>query len=87
MQDRARRARRPGGDLDNGPTFGVGDLRLDNGLELRVPKEANRPPPGGPPVPVKDPPAPAAPPAKARSGLGRQFGRLGGAVSGRGKRN
>lgn len=86
VQERARRARRPGGDLDHGSTFGVGDLRLSDGLELKLPKEANRAP-AAPPVPVKDPPAPSAPPAKARSGLGRQFGRLGGAVSGRGKRN
>ncbi|KAL2258932.1 hypothetical protein VTK26DRAFT_7565 [Humicola hyalothermophila] len=42
---------------------------------------------GGPPVPAKDGPAGGkAEPTTKRSGLGRQFGRLGGAVAGRGKR-
>ncbi|KAK1766407.1 ARM repeat-containing protein [Phialemonium atrogriseum] len=85
VQERARRAQRPGGDLDHGPTFGVGDLRLSDGLEMKA-KDASRPP-ASQPMPAKDPPAPAAPVVKPRSGLGRQFGRLGGAVSGRGKRN
>ena len=35
---------------------------------------------------AKDPPAPVQGVSKAKSGLQRQFGRLGGAVSGRGKR-
>lgn len=75
VQERARRLQRPGsGDLDD--SYGVGELRIAD--EPR--KEAARPA-----VPAKDPPTPA-PPTKPRSGLGRQFGRLGGAVAGRGKR-
>ncbi|KAK5653549.1 hypothetical protein OQA88_8808 [Cercophora sp. LCS_1] len=75
VQERARRLQRPGsGDMDD--SYGVSDLRITD--EPR--KEAARPA-----VPAKDPPAPT-PPAKPRSGLGRQFGRLGGAVAGRGKR-
>ena len=85
MQERARRAQRVGGELDDGPTLAMADLRLSDGLELKIPKEGARLG-AGPPVPLKDAPTPAAPVAKPRSGLGRQFGRLGGAVSGRGKR-
>ncbi|KAK0648790.1 ARM repeat-containing protein [Cercophora newfieldiana] len=79
VQERARRLHRVGGDLDDG-ALGVGDLRLAD--ETRGTKELSA---RAPPVPVKDPPPPPTP-AKARSGLGRQFGRLGGAVAGRGKR-
>lgn len=85
VQERARRAQRMGGDLDDSPpALGVGDLRLSDGFEKAGPgpKEGTRPP-----VPSKDLPTPAVPAVKPRSGLGRQFGRLGGAVSGRGKRN
>lgn len=85
VQERARRAQRVGGELDDGPTLAMADLRLSDGLELKIPKEGARLG-AGPPVPLKDAPTPAAPVAKPRSGLGRQFGRLGGAVSGRGKR-
>ncbi|KAK4452078.1 ARM repeat-containing protein [Podospora aff. communis PSN243] len=81
VQERARRLQRLGGDLDDG-TLGVGDLRISDGIEPRGSKELSA---RAPPVPVKDPPPPT-PPAKPRSGLGRQFGRLGGAVAGRGKR-
>lgn len=82
VQERARRLHRMGGDMDDHSTFGLGDLHVNNGgPEVRNGKEAaGRPPP----VPVKDAPAPV-PAAKTRTGLGRQFGRLGGAV-GRGKR-
>jgi vacuole morphology and inheritance protein 14 len=84
VQERARRAQRTGGDVDDGPALEVGDLRLSDGFEKAGtgPKEGVRPP-----VPSKDLPTPAVPAVKPRSGLGRQFGRLGGAVSGRGKRN
>jgi len=83
VQERARRLQRPGGDADDAPTFGAGDMRIAEGLpESRGAKEVAA---RAPPVPVKDTPAPT-PPAKARSGIGRQFGRLGGAVAGRGKR-
>lgn len=81
VQERARRAQRLGGDLDDRPTLGVGDLRITDGLEMAPPKA-----PAGraPPVPLKDAPAPTPPAAKPKSGLGRQFGRLG--AVGRGKR-
>ncbi|KAJ9138543.1 ARM repeat-containing protein [Coniochaeta hoffmannii] len=84
VQERARRAQRVGGDLEDSPALGVGELRLSDGFEKAGPgpKEGARPP-----VPSKDLPTPAVPAVKPRSGLGRQFGRLGGAVSGRGKRN
>lgn len=74
VQDRARRAQRmmDGSSLDDGPNFS----------ELRIAqKEPLRPAPA---VPPKDA-TPVVPPKK--TGLGRQFGRLGASVSGRGKRN
>ena len=80
VQDRARRAQRPGGDLDDGPH--LADLRITSEApEVKMLKEVGRP--IGPPVPPKEVPVPAAVPAKARSGLSRPFGRLGGS---RGKR-
>lgn len=81
VQERARRAQRLGGNLDDGPTLGVGDLRITDSLDMPAAKPMGR----APPVPQKDAPAPTAPAAK-KSGLGRQFGRLGGAMPGRGKR-
>ncbi|KAJ9134797.1 ARM repeat-containing protein [Pleurostoma richardsiae] len=84
VQERARRMQRSGGDLDDGPTFGMQELRLADELDAKAPKDVSRPG-AGPLVPVKEAPtAPTVP--KPRSGLGRQFGRLGGAVSGRAKR-
>ncbi|KAK0610480.1 ARM repeat-containing protein [Bombardia bombarda] len=86
VQERARRLQRVGGEFDEGSAFGMGEMRIGDGtMEPRgggVKEASGR----GPPVPVKDPPATAQPAQKPRSGLGRQFGRLGGAVSGRGKR-
>ncbi|KAL8375750.1 hypothetical protein RB595_007054 [Gaeumannomyces hyphopodioides] len=84
VQDRARRAQRPGGvgDLDDG---GPGlDLRLGESLDAKPTKDARA---GGPiqppPVPLKDAPAQAKP----RAGLGRPvFGRFGGAGGARAKR-
>ncbi|POS72951.1 vacuole morphology and inheritance protein [Diaporthe helianthi] len=84
VQERARRAQRLGGDRDDQPTLGVGDLRILDAAEMAPPKTVvGR---AGPPVPVKDSPVPTPPAAKPKSGLGRQFGRLGASVSGRGKR-
>lgn len=81
VQDKARRAQRLGGGLDDGPDFS--ELRYGDAASGM--KEPPRPV-AGPPVPQKDPPVP--PPAqKKSSGIGRQFGRLGGAVAGRGKRS
>ncbi|GKT39912.1 protein VAC14 [Colletotrichum spaethianum] len=83
VQERARRAQRHSGDVDDGrSSLGVADLRLGDGLETKGPKEARNP--SGPPVPIKDPLPPAVPPAVKRSGLGmRQIRNLGGAVRGK----
>ncbi|KAI1207397.1 vacuole morphology and inheritance protein [Annulohypoxylon truncatum] len=76
VQDRARRAQRMmEGGLDDGPAF--------SGIRITE-KEPPRPA-AGPTVPPKDSTPAAAPPK--RSGLTRQFGRLGASVSGRGKRS
>ncbi|KAI8627557.1 vacuole morphology and inheritance protein [Xylariaceae sp. FL1651] len=81
VQDKARRAQRVmrGGSLDDGPDFS--ELRIHEGTGA---KETARPAAGSP-VPQKDPTPPAPP--KRTTGLGRQFGRLGASVSGRGKRS
>lgn len=84
VQERARRVQRHPGDGDDGPGLGIGELRLGDGLDVRGAKER---PALVPPALVKEAAQAAVPAAKPRSGLGRQFGRLGGAVSGRGKRN
>lgn len=86
VQERARRAQRLGGDLDDRPTLGVGDLRIMDGPEMSNSKAPVGRAAAGPPVPLKDAAAPTPPAVKPRSGLGRQFGRLGASVSGRGKR-
>ncbi len=87
VQERARRAQRPGGDLDDMPGLGLGDLRnFGEPSDAKTTRDTGRTALGPPPVPVKDGPTPAAPASKVRSGLGRQFGRFGGAVSGRNKR-
>jgi vacuole morphology and inheritance protein 14 len=78
VQEKARRAQRPGGDLDDG--F---DGRVGEGLDTRAFKDLARL--QGPSLPVKDaliaPAAPAAQANKSKTSLGK-FGRLGGAVSG-----
>ena len=77
VQDKARRAQRLGGGLDEGPDFS--EFRLSDGLGW---KDTART--AAPPVPQKETtPAPAAAPPR-KSGLGRQFGRLG--AVGRGKK-
>ncbi|KAK6193327.1 hypothetical protein LQW54_012560, partial [Pestalotiopsis sp. IQ-011] len=81
VQDKARRAQRLGGGLDEGPDFS--ELRY--GDVASGMKEPPRPL-AGPPVPQKDAQPQPPPPQKKSSGIGRQFGRLGGAVAGRGKR-
>lgn len=79
VQERARRAQRPGGDFDDG----LGEARVGDGLDARAFKDLARL--QGPPLPVKDTP-PAAAVNKSKTSLGK-FGRLGGAVaSGRPKR-
>ncbi|KAI1277804.1 vacuolar protein 14 C-terminal Fig4p binding-domain-containing protein [Xylaria sp. FL0933] len=80
VQERARRAQRlmDGGSFDDGSD--LSELRIGDGMGV---KETARPTTTGPPVPQKDTTTTAAP---RRIGLGRQFGRLGATVAGRGKR-
>ncbi len=68
-------------DNDDVPSIGVGELRIGDGSFDHRGKDARTT--SGNAAPQKDANAPAA----KKSGLGRQFGRLGGAVSGRSKRN
>ena len=79
VQERARRAQRPGGEFDDG----LGEARAGDGLDARAFKELARL--QGPPLPAKDtPPNPTGGQTaayKSKSSLGK-FGRLGGAVSG-----
>lgn len=92
VQERARRLHHMGGGGDLDDPSG-GDSRIRDGMADQRGQGADTGG-GGPgrgtrgPVPaVKEtPPAKPEPIPKPRSGLGRQFGRLGGAVSGRGKR-
>lgn len=88
VQERARRVQRHSLDGDDVPPAGVSELRIGDGPLDTKGKDGRGPMPGAaPPVPQKDA-APAAPmPAVKKSGLGRQFGRLGGAVSGKNRRN
>ncbi|RYP06329.1 hypothetical protein DL765_009545 [Monosporascus sp. GIB2] len=87
VQDKARRAQRlmSGGSPDDVPD--LSGLRLADGAADAGGKEPPSRAATGPPVPQKEAaPQPAA--AQKRStGLGRQFGRLGGAVSGRNRRS
>ncbi|KAI1349266.1 vacuolar protein 14 C-terminal Fig4p binding-domain-containing protein [Xylaria sp. FL0043] len=80
VQERARRAQRlmDGGSFDDGSD--LSELRIGDGMGV---KETARSTTTGPPVPQKDTTTTAAP---RRIGLGRQFGRLGATVAGRGKR-
>ncbi|KAI0798318.1 vacuolar protein 14 C-terminal Fig4p binding-domain-containing protein [Xylaria sp. FL0064] len=80
VQERARRAQRlmDGGSFDDGSD--LSELRIGDSVGV---KETARPTTTGPPVPQKDTTTTAAP---RRIGLGRQFGRLGATVAGRGKR-
>ncbi|KAK3301505.1 vacuolar protein 14 C-terminal Fig4p binding-domain-containing protein [Chaetomium fimeti] len=90
VQERARRLHRMGGGGDLDDPSG-GDLRLGEADQRGQGPDAGGGGTGrgtrGPVPTVKEtPPAKPEPTPKPRSGLGRQFGRLGGAVSGRGKR-
>jgi vacuole morphology and inheritance protein 14 len=83
VQERARRMQRLNADGEDAPQMGISELRIGDGSSDTRGKESR----GPPPVPHKDPvPAPPVPTTK-RSGLGRQFGRLGGAVAGKNRRN
>lgn len=87
VQDRARRAQRHNVDGEGGPLIGLSELRLGDGTADSRAKDGRGLGSGPPAVPQKDAaPAPPAAPAK-KSGLGRQFGRLGGAALGKNRRN
>jgi vacuole morphology and inheritance protein 14 len=74
VQERARKARRPGGDFDE-----VVDTRGGEGPDARAFKDLVHT--EGPPIPAKDPPVAAAVQTqKSKSSLGK-FGRLGGGVA------
>lgn len=81
VQEKARRARRPGGELDH--NLGISDGRTSEGLDSRAFKDLTRL--QGPPLVVKDAsvtPAGSQPQARKSKGSLGNFGRLGGAVSG-----
>jgi vacuole morphology and inheritance protein 14 len=98
VQEHARRSQRTTsgytGDLmEDSLHFGLGsEFRVsDSGgvLEHKNLRDAGstaRTVAGGPPVPAKDASVQPVPPTKAKSSLGKQLGRFGGAVSGRVKR-
>jgi len=81
VQERARRAQRPG-DFDDG--FGMMDARAGDGMDARAFRELARLQGQGPAIPAKDPPPPQ-PAVKTKSALGK-FRGLGGGVSSRPKR-
>jgi vacuole morphology and inheritance protein 14 len=87
VQEKARRAQRQNPENDDQPPLGVSELRIGDGTLDTKGKDIRSTAADLPPAaPKETAPAPApAPPAK-KSGLGRQFGRLGGAVSGKGRR-
>lgn len=86
VQERARRATSLMKESD-GMLMGVSDLRIGDGPADHKGKDARSVPVDAPPLPPKDPtPAPPAPAPVKKSGLGRQFGRLGGAVAGKNRR-
>ncbi|XP_044715477.1 vacuolar 14 fab1-binding domain-containing protein [Hirsutella rhossiliensis] len=85
VQERARRTQRHMLDGEEMPAAGLSELRMSEGpLEIKGRESRGPTPTVPPPVPQKDS-TPVAPVKK--SGLGRQFGRLGGAVSGKSRRN
>lgn len=87
VQDRARRAQLHNMEGDDVPFMGVSELRIGDGAGDAKGKDGRATGAAPPAVPQKDPtPVPPVPPAK-KSGLGRQFGRLGGAVAGKNRRN
>ncbi|KAF4512193.1 hypothetical protein G6O67_001367 [Ophiocordyceps sinensis] len=88
VQERARRTQRHMLDGEEIPAVGLNELRMSEGpLEIKGRESRGPAPSAPPPVPQRDStPAAPAPPVK-KSGLGRQFGRLGGAVSGKSRRN
>ena len=97
VQERARRSQRtlnggPGDYLDDASSFGMSpEFRISESavnLENKVSKDigAGRGGANAPLVPAKGTSTPSLPQTKAKSSLGKQLGRFGGAVSGRVKR-
>ncbi|KAL7923138.1 vacuolar protein 14 C-terminal Fig4p binding domain-containing protein [Trichoderma austrokoningii] len=88
VQERARRSPRHSVEIEDTFSAGVGEFRIGEASPGGKTRDNTRGGPPGPPVPSKDqaPVMPPPPPVK-KSGLGRQFGRLGGAVSGKSRRN
>lgn len=87
VQEKARRAQRQNLEDDDQPPLGVSELRIGDGTLDTKGKDMRSTAadlPSTAPKETAPAPAPAAPAKK--SGLGRQFGRLGGAVSGKGRR-
>ncbi|KAF5677256.1 dna repair recombination rad54 and rad54 [Fusarium heterosporum] len=84
VQERARRAQRQNMDGDEIPSMGVSELRIGDGAADVKGKDARGV--GLQTIPQKEP-VPVPPVPAKRIGLGRQFGRLGGAVAGKGRRN
>ncbi|KAF4995651.1 hypothetical protein FGRMN_4961 [Fusarium graminum] len=85
VQERARRAQRQNNiDGDEIPSMGVSELRIGDGAADVKGKDARGV--GLQTIPQKEP-VPVPPVPAKRIGLGRQFGRLGGAVAGKGRRN
>lgn len=85
VQERARRAQRQGLDGEDMPFIGMSEMRIGDGAMDPKGKDT-RTPATTTPTPQKDP-TPAPPVPAKRTGLGRQFGRLGGAVAGKNRRN
>lgn len=87
VQDRARRSQRPNIEIEDTLSAGVSEFRIGEVSPESKNRDGMRGGPAGPPVPLKDQAPPVVSPPVKRSGLGRQFGRLGGAVSGKNRRN
>lgn len=87
VQERARRSQRHSVEIEDTFSVGVGEFRIGEASPEGKNRDSARAGPSGPPVPTKDQAPVISPPPVKKSGLGRQFGRLGGAVSGKSRRN
>lgn len=83
VQDKARRMQRQNTDGIDSVSAGLGELRIGDGTSERPTKDGRSSMPSS--TTQRETISNAAMPPK-KSGLGRQFGRLGGAVSGKGRR-
>jgi vacuole morphology and inheritance protein 14 len=88
VQERAKRAQRLAADGDDTPVFNMNELRLGEAM-ADVKGNFGRGVTAATPTNLQKEAAVVAPPAPPikKSGLGRQFGRLGGAVAGKSRRN